>query len=80
MKELVEYIVRSLVSNPDGIVIREISKSADSTTFEVQVPDEDFGRVIGKAGTVANAIRAVVKAAASKQTNKKVYVDFVNEP
>jgi predicted RNA-binding protein YlqC (UPF0109 family) len=80
VKELVEYIVRSLVSSPDRIVIRELAKSADSLTYEVQVPDEDFGRVIGRAGTVANAIRAVVKAAASKQTDKKVYVDFVNEP
>ena len=80
MKDLVEYIVRSLVANPDRIVVRELSKTPDTTTYEVQVPDEDFGRVIGKAGTVANAIRAVVKAAAAKTTASRVYVDFVNEP
>ena len=75
MRELVEIIVKALVDNPDGVVVTE--KEQDKTTLiEVRVADGDMGKVIGKQGRIAKAIRAVVKAAATKE-NIKVVVDIV---
>lgn len=74
MKELVELIAKSLVDNPDGVVVKETEE--DSTiTLELAVAPEDMGKVIGKGGRIAKAIRTVVKAAASKG-DKKVIVDI----
>ncbi|MBR6404246.1 MAG: KH domain-containing protein [Eubacterium sp.] len=74
MKELVELIAKSLVDNPDGVVVKETVE--DSTiTLELAVAPEDMGKVIGKGGRIAKAIRTVVKAAASKG-DKKVVVDI----
>ena len=74
MKELVEIIARSLVDNPDGVVVNETS---DDTTINIEltVAPEDMGKVIGKGGRIAKSIRTVVKAAASKG-DKKVIVDI----
>jgi len=74
VKELVELIAKSLVDNPDGVVVKETEE--DSTiTLELAVAPEDMGKVIGKGGRIAKAIRTVVKAAASKG-DKKVIVDI----
>ena len=75
MKELVEVIARALVDNPDGVVVTE-RQEGKTTVLEVRVADGDMGKVIGKQGRFAKAIRSVVKAAATKD-NKRVVVDIV---
>ena len=75
MKELVEVIARALVDNPDGVVVTE-RQEGKTTVLEVRVADGDIGKVIGKQGRIAKAIRSVVKAAATKD-NKRVVVDIV---
>lgn len=73
LKELLTFLAGSLVDNPDKIVIEE--KEDDRTIiFKLHVADEDMGKVIGKQGRNAQAIRLLMKAAASKE-NKKVIVD-----
>lgn len=75
MKELVEVIAKSLVEHPDEVVVTE-KESGKTTVIELKVAQSDMGKVIGKQGRIAKAIRAVVKAAASK-SDKKVVVDIV---
>lgn len=75
MKELVEVIAKSLVDYPDEVVVTETNN--ERTCFlELRVAQSDMGKVIGKQGRIAKAIRSVVKAAASKE-DKKVIVDIV---
>ncbi len=74
MKELVEVIAKALVDNPDEVVVTESEKESD-TFIELKVAPADMGKVIGKQGRIAKAIRSVVKAAASKE-EKKVVVDI----
>ena len=74
MKELVEVIVKALVDDPESVVVTE-EEEGRTTVVEVRVADSDMGKVIGKQGRIAKAIRAVVKAAASKE-DKKVVVDI----
>lgn len=74
MKELVELIAKSLVDNPYGVVVKETVEDT-TITLELAVAPEDMGKVIGKGGRIAKAIRTVVKAAASKG-DKKVIVDI----
>lgn len=74
MKELVEIIVKALVDDPESVVVTE-KEEGRTTIVEVKVADSDMGKVIGKQGRIAKAIRAVVKAAASKE-DKKVVVDI----
>ncbi len=76
MKELVEVIARALVDNPDGVVVTE-RQEGRTTVLEVHVMESDMGKVIGKQGRIAKAIRAVVKAAAAKE-DKKVVVDIID--
>lgn len=75
MKELVEVITRALVDNPDSVVVSE-KQDGRTTVIEVRVAEGDMGKVIGKQGRIAKAIRSVVKAAAAKE-DKKVVVDIV---
>ena len=75
MKELVEVIAKALVDNPDEVVVTESMKGED-TLIELNVSPADMGKVIGKQGRIAKAIRSVVKAAASKE-DKKVVVDIL---
>ena len=75
MKELVEVIAKSLVDNPDEVVVTE-SENDKALVVELRVAQTDMGKVIGKQGRIAKAIRSVVKAAASKE-NKKVIVEIV---
>ena len=74
MKELVEVIAKALVDNPEEVVVSE-SLKGDDTLIELKVARADMGKVIGKQGRIAKAIRSVVKAAASKE-DKKVIVEI----
>lgn len=76
MKELVEVIAKALVDNPDEVVVTETEKE-DATVIELKVAPSDMGKVIGKQGRIAKAIRSVVKAAAAKE-DKKVIVDIMD--
>ena len=75
MKDLVEYIVKSLVDNPDYVNVTETAVSS-VVILEISVDSSDIGKVIGKEGRIANAIRTIVKAAAAK-TDKKVTVEIL---
>ena len=75
MKELVEVITKALVDDPDSVVVTE-REDKKSTILEIRVADSDMGKVIGKQGRIAKAIRSVVKAAAAKE-DKKVVVDIM---
>ena len=74
MRELVEVIAKALVDNPDEVVVTE-KEEEKTLVLEVKVADSDMGKVIGKQGRIAKAIRSVVKAAAAKE-DKKVIVDI----
>ena len=74
MKELVEVIAKALVDDPDSVVVTE-REERKTTVLEVRVADSDMGKVIGKSGRIAKAIRAVMNAAASKD-RVKVIVDI----
>lgn len=71
MKELVEKIAKALVDNPDEVVVTE-KINGDEIILELNVAADDMGKVIGKQGRIARAIRSVVKAAASKDDKKVV--------
>ncbi len=70
MKQLVEVIAKSLVENPDEVVVTETEKD-DAVVIELKVGPADMGKVIGRQGRIAKAIRTVVKAASSKKAAKK---------
>ncbi|MCH5268478.1 MAG: KH domain-containing protein [Lachnospiraceae bacterium] len=74
MRELVEVIAQSLVDHPEEVTVTETEKD-NEIVLELNVAPDDMGKVIGKQGRIAKAIRAVVKAAASK-TDKKVIVEI----
>lgn len=75
MKELLEYIAKSLVDNPDAVTVAEVETDS-SIVLELSVGEGDMGKVIGKQGKIAKAIRTAMKAAAVK-TNKKITVEIV---
>lgn len=77
MKALVEMIVKALVDNPDAVQINETAGES-IVILEIRVGADDVGKVIGKEGRIANAIRTVVKAAAAK-TDKKVTVEILTQ-
>ena len=74
MKELLEYLAKSLVQDPDSVSIEEV-ETEECTTLELRVAAEDMGRVIGKQGKIAKAIRTIVKSSASR-VGKHVFVDI----
>ena len=75
MQELVEVIAKSLVDYPDQVVVTE-TENEKAIVLELRVAQSDMGKVIGKQGRIAKAIRSVVKAAASKE-EKKVIVEIM---
>ncbi|MFA5113139.1 MAG: KH domain-containing protein [Candidatus Margulisiibacteriota bacterium] len=77
MKELVEYVVKSLVDNPEAVTVNEAAGPM-ATVIEIRTAPEDAGKVIGREGRIANAIRTIVKAASAKQ-NQKVSVEILTE-
>ena len=74
MRELVEVIAKALVDHPEEVVVTE-KTDGNALVLELKVADSDMGKVIGKQGRIAKAIRSVVKAAAAKE-DKKVIVDI----
>ena len=76
MKELLENIAQSLVNNPEGVMVEE-TVNENGTLLELKVDPTDMGKIIGKQGRIAKAIRTVVKAVASKE-DKKVRVDIID--
>ncbi|MDD2648074.1 MAG: KH domain-containing protein [Eubacteriales bacterium] len=74
MKELVEFIAKSLVDNKDAVTVSS-SEGPEATIIELRVAPEDMGKVIGKQGRIAKAIRSVVRAATSRD-QKPVFVEI----
>jgi predicted RNA-binding protein YlqC (UPF0109 family) len=77
MKELVQYLARSLVNNPDAVEVKE-TEGDTASVVELKVAKEDLGRIIGKQGRTAKSIRTILNAAASR-TNRKVVLEIVEE-
>ena len=75
MNEVLEAIAKALVENPDDVSVKEVS-DGQSVVLELRVNKNDMGKVIGKQGRIAKAIRTVVKAAASRE-NKHVSVEII---
>lgn len=75
MKELVEIIAKALVDHPDEVSVKEV-EGDQSITLELKVANDDMGKVIGRQGRIAKAIRTVIKAAATKE-DKRVMLEIV---
>jgi uncharacterized protein len=76
MTELIEFLVRALVEEPEAVVVEELEEDG-GLIYEVTVAEGDLGRVIGKGGRVANAIRTIAKAAAVR-IDRRVIVDILD--
>jgi hypothetical protein len=76
MTELLEFLVKALVEEPDAVEVEELEEDGD-LVYEISVAEGDLGRVIGKGGRVANAIRTVAKAAAVR-LDRRVIVDILD--
>lgn len=77
--EMTEYLVKNVVSNPDMVTVKEFpSENEKEIVIEVLVDESDIGRVIGKGGKTANAIRTLVQANSYLQDNKKVKINIEN--
>ena len=76
MRELVEFLVRALVENPDEVEVEEFEEDGD-LVLEVTVAEDDLGRVIGRGGRIANAIRTVARAAGARD-DRRVIVDILD--
>jgi uncharacterized protein len=76
MTELIEFLVKALVEDPSAVVVEELEEDGD-LIYEVTVAEGDLGRVIGKGGRVANAIRTIAKAAAVR-IDRRVIVDILD--
>jgi len=74
--ELLEFLVRALVEDPEAVEVEELEDEGD-LVYEISVAEDDLGRVIGKGGRVANAIRTVAKAAAVR-LDRRVIVDILD--
>jgi uncharacterized protein len=77
MRDLLEFLTRSLVENPDEVQVTEVEEIDGEVVLEVEVADDDLGRVIGRGGRVANALRSVMKAAATRE-EKRAVVDILD--
>jgi uncharacterized protein len=77
MKELLEYLARALVEEPEAVEVEQFEEDDGTVVLELSVADDDYGKVIGRGGRTAAALRTVVKAAAVKE-NRRVLVDIVD--
>ncbi|HEY7266190.1 MAG TPA: KH domain-containing protein [Solirubrobacterales bacterium] len=77
MRELLEFLARSLVADPDAVKVSEVEEIDGEVVLELEVAEDDLGRVIGRGGRVANALRSVMKAAATRE-EKRVVVDILD--
>ena len=76
MKELLEYLARALVDDPDAVEVEQFEEDDGTVVLELSVADDDYGQVIGRGGRTAAALRTVVKAAAVRE-KRRVLVDIV---
>jgi predicted RNA-binding protein YlqC (UPF0109 family) len=76
VRDLVEFLVRALVDDPEAVRVEELDENGD-VVLEVHVASDDLGRVIGRDGRVANAIRTLAKAAATAQGEGRVMVEII---
>ena len=77
MRDLLEFLARALVADPGAVQVTEVEEIEGEVVLELEVADDDLGRVIGRGGRVANALRAVMKAAATRE-DKRVVVDILD--
>jgi len=77
VRELLEFLARSLVADPDAVEVNEVEEIDGEVVLELEVAEDDLGRVIGRGGRVANALRSVMKAAATRE-EKRVVVDILD--
>jgi predicted RNA-binding protein YlqC (UPF0109 family) len=77
MRDLLEFLARSLVADPDAVQVNEVEEIDGEVVLELEVAEGDLGRVIGRGGRVANALRSVMKAAATRE-EKRVVVDILD--
>jgi predicted RNA-binding protein YlqC (UPF0109 family) len=76
VRELLDYLARSLVDSPDRVKIEEFEEDDGTLVLELSVAEDDYGQIIGRGGRTAQALRTVVKAAAVKD-NRRVLIDIV---
>lgn len=76
MTELIELLVKALVEDPEAVKVEELEEDGD-LVYEISVAEDDLGRVIGKGGRIANAIRTIAKAAAVR-LDRRVIVDILD--
>jgi predicted RNA-binding protein YlqC (UPF0109 family) len=76
MRDLVEFLVRALVDDPDAVEVEEFDEDGD-LVLEVTVAEDDLGRVIGRGGRIANAIRTVARAVGARD-DRRVIVDILD--
>jgi len=76
-RELLEYLARGLVDEPERVEVRESHEEDGSVVLELSVASDDYGNVIGRGGRTASALRTVVKSAAARQA-RRVFVDIVD--
>ena len=77
MKDLVEYLARALVDNPDEVTVETVEEDDGTIVYELRVAEGDVGKVIGRSGRTVNALRTVVRAAATRD-GRRVLVDVVD--
>jgi predicted RNA-binding protein YlqC (UPF0109 family) len=77
VRDLLEFLARALVADPAAVQVTEVEEIEGEVVLELEVADDDLGRVIGRGGRVANALRAVMKAAATRE-DKRVVVDILD--
>jgi predicted RNA-binding protein YlqC (UPF0109 family) len=77
VKELLEYLAKSLVDDPSAVSVERFEEDDGTIVLELAVGEDDYGKVIGRGGRTANALRTVVKAAAVKE-QRRVLVDIVD--
>jgi uncharacterized protein len=77
MKELLEYLARGLVEEPDEVLVNEVQEDDGVTVLELSVGEDDYGNIIGRGGRTASALRTILKTAAAKQ-KRRVFVDIVD--
>jgi predicted RNA-binding protein YlqC (UPF0109 family) len=77
VRELLDFLARSLVADPEAVHVTEVEEIEGEVVLELEVAEDDLGRVIGRGGRVANALRSVMKAAAARE-DKRVVVDILD--
>jgi predicted RNA-binding protein YlqC (UPF0109 family) len=75
--DLIEFLARALVDNPDAVLVESFEEDDGTTVYEVTVAEDDVGKIIGRGGRTVNALRAVVRAAAVRE-GRRVLVDVVD--